>query len=119
MKVRVSATARNRFFAKAMLRIRPSLNHFLEGFSKAVPSSQTCDAILVMITDDRPVDSFEEIHNADGYFQMVFGCPFPNEDSALELEVIERIKRAIENCPLSADERELSVKYIQQWDEKR
>ena len=119
MNLSMSIGTSNRFFGKAIRRIYPRLNIFMETFNEAVPSSQTCKAILVAITDDKPSDFMEEIPNSDGYFQVMFGCPYPSDDSILEFEVLKRMKKAIEICPMSLNERELALKFTNQWDASR
>ena len=118
MDISMSIGTSNRFFGKAIRRIYPRINLFMEKFKEAVPSSQTCSAILVAITDDKSADFFQEMPNVDGYFQVMFGCPYPSDDSDLANEVLDRLQKAIAICPMSPAEREMAIRFIQRWESK-
>jgi hypothetical protein len=115
MELRLNVGTGNRFFAKAMLRVRPSLEQFLEGFCEVVSSRSSCDAILVGVTDDKPADYFEEIDNTEGFFQVVVGCPYLRDDVELTKAVFDRLVRAIKACPMPATDTNAALAFAEDW----
>lgn len=111
MKLRFSVAARDRFFGKAMRRIRPSLEPFFERFSEVQPIHPIHSAILVGITDEYGDGHYEEVQNDDGFYQVLTGCRDTwssgkiSDEDLLEA-VILKLKTAVSACPFSKPDRE-------------
>jgi hypothetical protein len=111
MKLRLSIAARDRFFGKAMRRIRPSLEPVFERFSEIQLIHPIHSAILVGITDEYGDEHYEEIKNDDGFYQVLIGCrdtwsSGKISDKDLREAVVLKLKTAVSACPFSEPDRE-------------
>lgn len=112
MELRLSVAARDRFFGKAMRRIRPSLAPVFERFSEIQPIHPIHSAILVGITDEYGDGHYEEVQNNDGFYQVLTGCKDTwssgkISDEDLRAAVILKLKTAVSACPFSEPDREM------------
>jgi len=101
MQLRFSSAARNRAFSKAMRRIRSDFLPLLEAFQAVKLEHPIHESILVIITDDRPAQYFEEIENSDGYFQVLAGCTLRGGDEELVADVFEILRNTTRLCPFA------------------
>ena len=115
MKLILSVAAKDRLFGKALRRVRPAFDALFAEFAQIELCHPIHDSILVGLTDDREPGHFEEIQNADGYFQVLLGCPRAANDEELKQAVFERIKRAVMACPFSAPDKASFERLLQKW----
>lgn len=115
MRLSLSVAARQRSFAKAMRRIRPTLEPMLESFAQVVLENPIHEAILVGISDDLPPGYIEEVPNADGFFQVLAGVDGAACDDALRTQVIAALKAAIAVCPFSQPDKDAFARMVQRW----
>jgi hypothetical protein len=78
------------------------------------------EAILVGITDDRAKDSFEEVPNGDGYYQVLVGFDSSiglgaENDRQLKFALFQQLSKAILACPFSAPDRESVKAALDAW----
>jgi hypothetical protein len=76
--------------------------------------------ILVGITDERAKDSFEEIPNGDGYYQILVGFDSsiglgPENDHRLAVALFSQLSKAILACPFSGTDRETVRAALDAW----
>lgn len=115
MRLSLSVAARQRSFAKAMRRIRPTLEPLLESFALVTMEHPIHEAILVGIADGMPPGYFEEVPNADGFFQVLAGVDGAACDEALLAQVTAALKAAIAACPFSQPDKDAFARVVQRW----
>jgi hypothetical protein len=101
MELNFSFAARNRRFSKAMRRIEDRFKPLIDAFELVDLSHPIQEAILVIITDDKGPEFFEEVENRDGYFQVIAGCSQRGSDDELAEDVFGMLLRAVRLCPFS------------------
>jgi hypothetical protein len=115
MKLILSVAAKDRLFGKAFRRVRPVFDSLSAEFAKIELSHPIHDAILVGLTDDRGPEHFEEIQNANGYFQVLLGCPRTTNDEELKRAIFDRAKRAVMGCPFATPDKVSFERLLQNW----
>lgn len=106
MKLQFSIAARSRLFSKAMRRIDAKLQPLVDAFEAVELEHPIHEAILVLITDDKEPDFFEEVENNDGFFQVLAGCSHRGSDDELAEDVFEILRRATMLCPFATPDHE-------------
>jgi hypothetical protein len=106
MELRFSTVARDRRFSKAMRRIRPRFAPLVEAFALVDLTDSIHQAILVIVTDERGPECFEEMPNSDGFFQVMAGVRIGQSDLELTRDVFCILRRAATLCPFSKPDHE-------------
>ena len=120
MKLSWSTCARNRAWSKAIRRIRPAFDSLETAFAAVELRHPIHEAILVGITDEHGKDYYQEVPNADGYFQALVGFDptiglGAENDRRLEIALFEQLSRVILACPFATTDRESVTTAIQSW----
>jgi hypothetical protein len=95
-----------------MRRIRPAVEPMLDALSRVPLANPIYEAILVGVTDDKPSGYFEEIPNADGFFQVLTGVDGTSEDDDLLTAVVAALRAAVEACPFSTPDKNALTEVI-------
>lgn len=101
MKLMFSVAARNRAFSKAMGRVDGRFRDLTTSFGAVALDHPIHEAILVLITDDKPPEFMQEVENRDGFFQVIVGCSWKGTDDQLAEDVFEILHRAVRTCPFA------------------
>ena len=106
MIFKISASARNRQFGKAIRQIRNELDRLATSLSELAIDDERFAAVLVSVTDDIPDCELEVFPNNENVFQVHVGCKGKPSSSRFCSDVFRSISIAILSCGLHSDDKE-------------
>lgn len=106
MIVKISASARNRQFGKAIRQIRKELDRLAASLSTLAIHDERFAAVLVSVTDDIPDCELEIFPNNENVFQVHVGCKANPSSSRFCSDVFRSISIAILSCSFQSDDEE-------------
>ncbi|WP_157632221.1 hypothetical protein [Variovorax sp. CF313] len=115
MKINLGVAAQTPQFSKKMRRIRPAFELLFDDFSNIKLTNPIYDSILIGVTDSQSVDYFEEIKNREGYFQILAGMSGDFSDEKAKELIFEIVKKSIQACPFSRPDKELLMRFLDEW----
>ena len=120
MRLSLSVAAKSNGFSKAIRRIRPKFSTLFAEFEAKELENPIHEAILLGISDSLKEEEIQVIPNKDGFFQVI--CGFgeqaslsPENDSKLEVMLLNKIENAIQLCPFSKPDKAAMLELLREW----